>query len=102
MLKISERELKVGFDEGKFYIHTKNNVKDQLVFDVKVFANDLDEIYLYNEASIVKNDEPFKTDSLRIKTFNASKLRMLLEVGLLQLKATNQSDVNLNGVANFF
>lgn len=90
-----------GFDDGKFYIRIKNNVKDQLFFDVKVFTNDLDEIYLYNEASIIRNDEPFKTDSLHIKTFNASQLNMNLEVDFLHLIAYNVSVAKLNGTSNF-
>lgn len=94
-------KLEAGFDNGKFYIHIKNNVKDQLVFDVKVFTNDLNEIYLYNEASVILNNEPFKTDSLSIEIFNASRLQMNVAVEFLQLKAANQSIVNLNGSANF-
>jgi hypothetical protein len=94
-------KLEVGFDKGKFYIHTKNNVKDQLVFDVIVYTHDLNQIYLYNEASIIKNGTPFHTDSLRIETFNKSKIQMNLEVDLLQVKATNESKVNLKGNTNF-
>jgi len=94
-------KIEAGFEKGKFYIHSKNNVKDQLAFEVKIFTNDLNEIYLYNEASISNNDRPFKTDSLQIKTFNASQLSMNLEVDFLQLNAFNATMIDLNGSATF-
>jgi len=96
-----QKKIKTGFEEGKFYIHTIDNVKEKLVFDVKVFTNELDKIYLYDEASIVNNDGIFKTDSLQIKTFNASKVKMNLEVDYLRLFASNATLMNLKGTTNY-
>lgn len=94
-------KIKTGFEEGKFYIHTKDNIKDKLTFDVKVFTNELDEIYLYDQASLVNNDATLKTDSLQIKTFNASKVNMNLEVDYLRAVASNATVMNLKGKANY-
>lgn len=89
------------FEDNEFYLGMDQDENDNLDIDVIVYVQDIESITLSGRATL-KNNGSFKSDSLSIKTYSASKLEMDVAIDFLQLKTVNASKVNLKGSATLF